>query len=230
MSRLDGITSGWRLRSSTIWTMSIECWRRCRNPRNTRHDRLGRHSGCCDGIGMAVRNQSLCRGRHTWSSRALWIRSSARRARGSRELAGDWTGVYAIPDRVRSRQSAGHRSTWDAIHTFIRIPAGAVLAAAAFANLIQRSHRRSATGRYRCGWLSRGEGGNPHWRTLSPEPFSNFALSLLEDMVVIGSSILMAFHPVVLIAIVTLFLCAMVWLFPKIIRTVRNCWKGAFAK
>ncbi len=37
----------------------------------------------------------------------------------------------------------------------------------------------------------------------------------------------MAFHPVVLIAIVPLFLCAMVWLFPKIIRTVRNCWKGS---
>ncbi len=48
---------------------------------------------------------------------------------------------------------------------------------------------------------------------LSPEPFSNFALSLFEDMVVIGSSILIAFHPVVLIAIVTLFLCVMVWLF-----------------
>ena len=122
-------------------------------------------------------------------------------------------------------------STWDAIHTFIRIPAGTVLAAAAFANF-DPSVRIAAL--LLGGTVAAGSHGAKAatriGANLSPEPFSNFALSLLEDMVVIGSSILIAFHPVVLIAIVTLFLCVMVWLFPKIIRTVRNCWKGAFAK
>ena len=40
----------------------------------------------------------------------------------------------------------------------------------------------------------------------SPEPFSNIALSLGEDVIAVGASLLMAFHPVVILLIVGIFL------------------------
>lgn len=122
-------------------------------------------------------------------------------------------------------------SIWDAIHTFIRVPAGAVLAAAAFAHfdpgirlaalllgggIALGSHGTKATTRI---------GAN-----MSPEPFSNVALSVAEDAVVIGSSLLVAFHPVVMIAVVAVFLCVIRWAFPKLFRSLRSQLKGIFAK
>jgi len=114
-------------------------------------------------------------------------------------------------------------STWDAIHTFIRVPAGAVMASAAFAHfdpgvrvaalllgggIALSSHGTKAATR---------AGAN-----LSPEPFSNIALSVFEDATVIGSSVLLAWHPVVMIAVVLIFLCIVAWLFPRILRLLRS--------
>jgi hypothetical protein len=65
---------------------------------------------------------------------------------------------------------------------------------------------------------------------LSPEPFSNIALSLGEDFIAIASSVLLAFHLVVLIGVVVVFLCTVVWLFPKIVRILRNALKGLRTK
>ncbi len=122
-------------------------------------------------------------------------------------------------------------SVWDAVHTFVRVPAGAVLASAAFAHfdpavriaallpggdIALGSHGTKATTRI---------GAN-----LSPEPFSNVVLSFVEDLVVIGCSFVIASHPVVMIAIVAAFLCAIAWLFPKLLRTLRSFLKGAFRK
>src|SRR5438876_3777788 len=88
-------------------------------------------------------------------------------------------------------------SVWDAIHTFIRVPAGAVLAASAFAHfdpavrviallvgggIALSSHGTKAATRLAVN--------------ASPEPFSNIVLSLIEDVIAIGSTILMVFHPV----------------------------------
>jgi hypothetical protein len=55
----------------------------------------------------------------------------------------------------------------------------------------------------------------------SPEPVSNVALSLIEDAVAFGSSILMAYFPIVMLVIVAIFLIVMIWLVPKIIRALR---------
>ena len=56
----------------------------------------------------------------------------------------------------------------------------------------------------------------------SPEPFSNIALSVMEDVIAVGSSILMVFHPVVLLGMVIVFLCFAAWLTPKIVRFLRS--------
>jgi hypothetical protein len=56
----------------------------------------------------------------------------------------------------------------------------------------------------------------------SPEPASNIVLSLGEDILTFGSAILMAFHPVVILVVVVIFLLFAIWLIPKIIRALKR--------
>src|SRR4051812_26558471 len=114
-------------------------------------------------------------------------------------------------------------SIWDAVHTFIRIPAGAVLAAAAF------SHADPAV-RIIALLVGGGVAFSSHGTkaavrataNLSPEPFSNVALSLAEDAVAVASSFLIAWFPVVMLGIVVFFLVAFFWLTPKILRIMKR--------
>ncbi len=109
------------------------------------------------------------------------------------------------------------------IHTFIRIPAGAVLAAAAFGDFDRRvqviallvggglalsAHGVKATARAAVN--------------LSPEPFSNIIVSLIEDVIAIVSVFLAYLLPTVLIVLVTGFAVASIILLPKIIHAVRG--------
>jgi len=114
-------------------------------------------------------------------------------------------------------------SVWDVIHTFIRVPAGAVLAAAAFghADPSLRAIAMLVGG----GVALTSHGTKAAVRAtanLSPEPFSNIALSLSEDVVAFGSSFLMAWFPVVMLGVVIVFLALVIWLAPKILRGVRS--------
>jgi uncharacterized protein DUF4126 len=56
----------------------------------------------------------------------------------------------------------------------------------------------------------------------SPEPFSNWAASVTEDITVLGSIWLMFNHPVVMMILVLVFLALVVWLVPKIFRFVKR--------
>jgi hypothetical protein len=56
----------------------------------------------------------------------------------------------------------------------------------------------------------------------SPEPFSDSLLSLGEDVIAVGASLLMAFHPVVILVIVGIFLVFAVWLARRIARALRR--------
>jgi hypothetical protein len=114
-------------------------------------------------------------------------------------------------------------SVWDAVHTFIRIPAGAVMAASAFA------HAEPST-RIVALLLGGGVALSSHGTkaaarltaNLSPEPFSNIALSLVEDAIAIGFSTLMAFHPVIVLGVVVVFVGLAIWMIPKIVRALRR--------
>jgi short subunit fatty acids transporter len=55
----------------------------------------------------------------------------------------------------------------------------------------------------------------------SPEPVSNIALSIGEDIFTFGSTILMVVSPVAILVIVVLFIILLIWLVPKIYRTLR---------
>ena len=115
----------------------------------------------------------------------------------------------------------GVDSGWDAIHTFIRIPAGAVLAAGvvgevdpalAFAAaliggaLAAGSHITKASTRLAIN--------------ASPEPFSNWTASILEDAMVIGGLWVALHYPLLFLALLAIFVGLVIWLLPKSIRFV----------
>jgi Domain of unknown function (DUF4126) len=114
-------------------------------------------------------------------------------------------------------------SVWDVIHTFIRVPAGAVLAASAFAHFDPTVR---AVALLAGGTLALGSHGTKAsvrmTANASPEPFSNIFLSVVEDVFTIGLAALAAFHPVVMLAILAAFILLLVWLGPKIFRAIRR--------
>jgi hypothetical protein len=114
-------------------------------------------------------------------------------------------------------------SAWDAIHTFIRVPAGAVLAASAFAHF-NPAVRVAAL--LAGGTLALGSHGTKASvrvaANASPEPFSNIFLSVLEDVFTIALAALAAFHPLVILGIILFFLLLLIWLGPKAFRAIRR--------
>lgn len=97
-------------------------------------------------------------------------------------------------------------SAWDAIHTFIRIPAGAVLTATAFGEF-DRSVQVVAF-LLGGGLALSAHGTKASTRAainLSPEPVSNIVASLVEDVIAIGSILLSVFLPIALIILIVVF-------------------------
>src|SRR5258705_9934806 len=94
-------------------------------------------------------------------------------------------------------------SIWDVIHTFIRIPAGAVLAAAAFGDF-DRSIQVIAL-LLGGGLALSSHGTKAATRALinaSPEPVSNWVASIAEDIVAVLSVVVSVFVPVLIFVIV----------------------------
>jgi hypothetical protein len=121
-------------------------------------------------------------------------------------------------------------SIWDAVHTFIRVPAGAILAASAFAHF-DPSVRGLAL--LAGGGLALGSHGTKAsvrmTANMSPEPFSNIFLSLIEDVFTIALAALAAFHPAVVLAVIAVFVVLLFWLTPKIFRAIRRMFREAAA-
>lgn len=98
-------------------------------------------------------------------------------------------------------------NVWDAIHTFIRVPAGAVLAATAFGDFDRGV--QVAAFLLGGGLALSAHGTKASARAainLSPEPASNVVVSLTEDVIAVGSVLLSVFAPFVLFAVIAVFL------------------------
>ncbi|MBV8859532.1 MAG: DUF4126 family protein [Acidobacteria bacterium] len=114
-------------------------------------------------------------------------------------------------------------TVWDAVHTFIRVPAGAVLAYAATNDL-------DPTVRVLALLLGGGIALSSHGTkatvraaaNLSPEPVSNWILSIVEDALAIGGAVLSVFAPLVALFLVAAFLVLFFWLMPKVFRRIRK--------
>lgn len=94
-------------------------------------------------------------------------------------------------------------STWDVIHTFIRIPAGAVLAASAFGDFDKSIQ---VTALLLGGGLALSSHGTKAatraMLNVSPEPVSNVVASVVEDIIAVVSVIVSVFLPILLFVIV----------------------------
>jgi uncharacterized protein DUF4126 len=114
-------------------------------------------------------------------------------------------------------------TVWDAIHTFIRAPAAAVLGFAAFSN-VQESWRIAAA--LLCGTIALSSHGIKASTRLainaSPEPFSNWAASFGEDLAVGVLMWLVVAHPVAALVVAGLVVIAAALLTTWILRMLRR--------
>jgi len=117
----------------------------------------------------------------------------------------------------------GLDTVWDAVHTFIRIPAGAILAAQAVGPVSPPAEIAAAL---LGGTLAAGshaaKAGSRVLINTSPEPFTNWVASLAEDVAVFAGLWAAVQHPWVFLAALAVFLVALVWLLPKL-------WRGIVA-
>jgi hypothetical protein len=116
----------------------------------------------------------------------------------------------------------GFDSVWDLVHTLIRIPAGAALAAGVFGDSPPAWMLASAI---LGGTLAAGshftKAGARLAINASPEPVSNWAASFGEDLLV-GTLLYLALaHPVALLLVLSLLIIASLWLLPKLWRFIR---------
>ncbi len=114
-------------------------------------------------------------------------------------------------------------SAWDAVNTFIRIPAGAALAAAVFGDSGAAWTLAAALlGGSLTATTHFAKAGTRAAVNTSPEPFSNVAVSLGEDAGVVGGLWLALAHPVVFLLALLVFLVAAVLLLRVIARGLRR--------
>src|SRR5215203_1602988 len=119
-------------------------------------------------------------------------------------------------------------SVWDVIHTFIRVPAGVIVAYAATYQLDPGVYIPAALVGGGLAFSAHGTkaalrvGAN-----LSPEPVSNWVLSIVEDIIAFVGTLLAVFAPVIIAIVLVLFTIFFVWFFPKILRALRRMFKAA---
>ena len=105
------------------------------------------------------------------------------------------------------------------VHTFIRVPAGA---AVAYAATNQMDPTVSTIVTLIGGGLALSSHGTKAalriGANLSPEPVSNWILSITEDVVAFIGSLLAVFAPVIIAIILVLFVIVFLWFFPKVLR------------
>ena len=112
---------------------------------------------------------------------------------------------------------------WDALHTFIRVPAGAILAARSLGDLNPALELMALLAGGSIALIAHSTKATVRLAiNASPEPFSNWAASITEDLTVFGSLWLMFNHPIVMIILVLVFLALVAWLVPKIYRLAKR--------
>jgi hypothetical protein len=116
----------------------------------------------------------------------------------------------------------GFDTGWDTLHTFIRIPAGAVLAAGAVGEVGVAAQLAAALlgGTLAAGAHATKAGARVLINT-SPEPFSNWGASLGEDVAVFAGMWAALTHPLVFLGFLGIFVVAAAWLLPRIWRGIR---------
>lgn len=117
-------------------------------------------------------------------------------------------------------KTPGVDTAWDGIHTFIRIPAGALLAAGAVGEVSPALAMAAAiVGGGMSAATHSAKAGSRVLINSSPEPFSNWTASISEDLLVFAGLWTALNHPLWFLVGLVLFMLLLIWLLPKL-------WKG----
>ena len=107
----------------------------------------------------------------------------------------------------------------DLLHTFVRVPAGALLA---YGAADQLGPEVGIIAALLGGTLAAGshvaKTGSRALINTSPEPFSNILASFAVDGVVVGGLALAIAHPITFLCLLAVFVALLVWLLPKLAR------------
>lgn len=118
-------------------------------------------------------------------------------------------------------------SLWDAVQTFIRIPAGAVLAAGALGHADPAMIAVTGiAGGTLAGTAHIAKAGTRALINLSPEPISNWIASSTEDGLVFGGLALAFFAPLLFLVLLAGFVAGSVWALPRLWRGVSGGFRG----
>ncbi|WP_461481591.1 DUF4126 domain-containing protein [Porticoccus sp.] len=108
---------------------------------------------------------------------------------------------------------------WDALHTFIRIPAGAMLAAGAVGDVTPALEIAAGLmGGTLAGASHLTKDSTRALINTSPEPVTNWIASISEDLMVLGGMWAMFNHPLLFLCLMVLFIALVIWLLPKLLR------------
>jgi len=127
-------------------------------------------------------------------------------------------------------KTPGVDTVWDTLHTFVRLPAGALLAAAAVGDIAPGAELAAAIvgGGLAAGGHSFKAGSRALINT-SPEPLSNWTASISEDIAVIGGLWVALNHPWLFLILLVAFIALLLWLLPRVIRGLRVVGRGIVA-
>ena len=135
-------------------------------------------------------------------------------------------GVMAVGEFFADKVPA-FDSFWDALHTFIRIPAGAFLAWGALGAATPAAQMAAAIVG---GLISTGthlaKSGSRAAINTSPEPFSNWTASASEDGLVLGGLWFAIAHPLGFLVALVLFLALVAWLLPRVFRYIARIFRS----
>lgn len=119
-------------------------------------------------------------------------------------------------------KTPGVDTGWDTVHTFIRIPAGVILAAGVVGDV---SPALVVTAGILGGAVSATshlvKAGSRVLINASPEPFTNWTASFIEDIAVIGGLYTALHYPLLFLILFVVFIGLAIWLLPKIWRAVK---------
>lgn len=122
-------------------------------------------------------------------------------------------------------------SGWDAVHTFIRVPAGAVLAARALGPTNPALELAAVLAGGTVALAAHGTKATARLAiNTSPEPFTNWIASVTEDVAAIGALWLAFNHPIVMLVLLGAFLAVAIWLVPKILRALGTLFRRVFRR
>jgi len=120
-------------------------------------------------------------------------------------------------------KTPGVDTAWDTLHTFIRIPLGAVLAMGAVGDTTPAVELAAfLVGGSLTAATHTTKTGSRIMINTSPEPVSNWAASISEDIMVIAGIWTAINHPWIFLGLLIVFVGLMIWLLPKIWRGIQN--------